>query len=143
MPGNTFTRNLHAPGGGRATIHESPGGAFGIPECMPPIRRRTYKVNLHAPGGGRTTNHENPAGALGIPEFMPPIRRRFFKVKGRGKAAASHSSFSASGTDCPPGAVSAYTDTAPGDTWFAKNLFMETTGLEPATLYTSSKCSPS
>lgn len=35
--------NLHAPGGG-ATAHESLAGAFGIPEFMPPARRRAFKV---------------------------------------------------------------------------------------------------
>ena len=36
--------NLHAPECGRITTHESPAGALGIPEFMPPIRRRTFKV---------------------------------------------------------------------------------------------------
>ena len=38
--GARLTVNLHAPGGGRAATHESPAGAFGIPEWMPPNRRR-------------------------------------------------------------------------------------------------------
>ena len=38
----TFTVNLHAPGSGRATNHESLAGAFGIPEFMPPNRRRDF-----------------------------------------------------------------------------------------------------
>ena len=32
------------PAGGCTTIHESLAGALGIPELMPPIRRRTFKV---------------------------------------------------------------------------------------------------
>jgi hypothetical protein len=39
----TFKVNLHAPGSGHATTHESRAGAVGIPEFMPPIRRRTFK----------------------------------------------------------------------------------------------------
>ena len=38
-----FKVNLHAPGCGRTTTHESPTGAFGIPEFMPPIRRRDFQ----------------------------------------------------------------------------------------------------
>ena len=34
---------------GRATAQKSLAGALGIPECMPPIRRRIFIVNLHAP----------------------------------------------------------------------------------------------
>ena len=34
--------NLHAPGSGRTTTHESLAGAFGIPELMPAIRRREF-----------------------------------------------------------------------------------------------------
>ncbi|RKJ02308.1 hypothetical protein D7X87_17405 [bacterium D16-54] len=40
--GGTFTVNLHAPGSGRTTNHESQAGAFGIPEFMPPNRRRDF-----------------------------------------------------------------------------------------------------
>lgn len=35
-------RNLHAPSSGRTTTHESLADALGIPELMPPIRRRTF-----------------------------------------------------------------------------------------------------
>ncbi len=34
--------NLHAPGSGSTAAHESPAGALGIPECMPPNGRRTF-----------------------------------------------------------------------------------------------------
>lgn len=38
--------DLRAPGGGCAAAHESQAGAFGIHECMPPNRRRTFAVSL-------------------------------------------------------------------------------------------------
>ena len=38
--------NLHAPGCGRTTTHESLAGALEIPELMPPNRRRTFKVKM-------------------------------------------------------------------------------------------------
>ena len=37
--------NLHAPGSGRTTTQESLAGVFGIPECMPSIRRQIVKVS--------------------------------------------------------------------------------------------------
>ena len=49
------------PAADELTAHESPAGAWGIPELMPPV------------GGGCTTAHESPAGAWGILECMPPI----------------------------------------------------------------------
>ncbi len=73
--------SLHTPGSGRATTLESLAGALGIPDCLPPNRRRTFKVNLHTPGNGRVTTLESLAGALGIPDYLPPNRRRIFKVK--------------------------------------------------------------
>ncbi len=39
-----FSVNLHAPGSGCTAAHESLAGAWGIPECMPPNRRRTSTV---------------------------------------------------------------------------------------------------
>ena len=39
-----FIVNLHAPGCGRTTTHESLAGALGIPDFIPPIRRRTFIV---------------------------------------------------------------------------------------------------
>ncbi len=39
-----MTTDLHAPGSGRTTTHEGMAGAFGIPERMPPIRRRDFIV---------------------------------------------------------------------------------------------------
>lgn len=38
--------NLHAPEIGYSTKEESGEGAFGIPEFMPPVRRRTFKVMI-------------------------------------------------------------------------------------------------
>ena len=62
-------------------MYESCAGALGIPEFMPPNRRRTFKENLHAPAKERTTMYESCAGAFGIPEFMSPNRRQTFKEK--------------------------------------------------------------
>ena len=36
--------NLHAPGNGRTTAHESLAGAWGIPELMPPVGGGTFIV---------------------------------------------------------------------------------------------------
>ena len=38
--------NLHGPGCGGTTTQESQACTFGIPECMPPNRRRTFKVMI-------------------------------------------------------------------------------------------------
>ena len=38
--------NLHAPGGGRTTTHESLAGAPDIPEGMPSNQQRSLKVNI-------------------------------------------------------------------------------------------------
>ncbi len=54
--GGTFKVNLHAPGCGRTTTHESQAGALGIPEFMPPNRRQTFKVNPHACHPSTTMN---------------------------------------------------------------------------------------
>ena len=37
-----FAENLHAPGGGSTANYENLAGAFGIPEFMPPNRRRDF-----------------------------------------------------------------------------------------------------
>jgi hypothetical protein len=34
---NESESNLHAPTGDRIIVNESSPGAFGIPECMPPV----------------------------------------------------------------------------------------------------------
>jgi len=42
--GGGFSKeNLRAPGSGCATTHESLAGTLGIPERMPPVRRRIFK----------------------------------------------------------------------------------------------------
>ena len=49
---------------GAPSIHESMAGAWGIPEFMPPFRRRIIRVNLHAPGQADVPpSHENLADA--------------------------------------------------------------------------------
>ena len=40
----TFKVNLHAPAGSAPAIPQKSGGAFGIPELTPPIRRQTIRV---------------------------------------------------------------------------------------------------
>ena len=47
--------NPHVPAAD-AAIPQKSGGAFGIPELMPPVRRRTFKVKE---GGGSMTKREN------------------------------------------------------------------------------------
>ena len=37
--------DLHAPAGDAPAIPQKSGGALGIPECMPPIQRQTFRVN--------------------------------------------------------------------------------------------------
>ena len=49
--------NLHAPGSGRTTTHESLAGAFGIPEFMPPNRRRDFHSK---PACARQRTHHRP-----------------------------------------------------------------------------------
>jgi transcription elongation factor GreA len=39
----SISKNLHAPGLRRTTASESPAGALGISECMPPVRRRNFQ----------------------------------------------------------------------------------------------------
>jgi len=39
-----LTVNLHVPGSGQPTTHESLAGPLGIPELMPPNRRQTFKA---------------------------------------------------------------------------------------------------
>ena len=43
----TFKVNLHAPAGSAPAIPQKSGGAFGIPELTPPIRRQTIRVRLY------------------------------------------------------------------------------------------------
>ncbi len=42
--GRTFKVNHHAPAGGAPAIPQKCGGALGIPELTPPIRRQTIRV---------------------------------------------------------------------------------------------------
>ena len=63
----TFKVNLHAPGSGCATTHESPAGALGIPESMPPIQRQTFKVRIGKQRKIRQNGSEaRPAGFFSV-----------------------------------------------------------------------------
>ena len=42
--GRTFKVNPHAPAADAPAIPQKSGGAFGIPELTPPIRRQTIRV---------------------------------------------------------------------------------------------------
>jgi len=61
--------NLHAPGCGRSTTHESSAGALGIPEFMPPNRRRAFK-GTPMPRWGATINER------GFPLKIQEMRRK-------------------------------------------------------------------
>ena len=45
--GRTFKVNPHAPAVDAPAIPQKSGGAFGIPELTPPIRRQTIRVRLY------------------------------------------------------------------------------------------------
>jgi len=66
--------NLHAPGCGRTTTHESLAGALEIPELMPPNRRRTFKVIAYGKSL-RSVNHNH----MGSRTFFLPKFYRYCK----------------------------------------------------------------
>ena len=45
--GRTIRVNPHAPAADAPAIPQKSGGAFGIPELTPPIRRQTIRVRLY------------------------------------------------------------------------------------------------
>ena len=53
--GRTIRVNPHAPAGGAPAIPQKSGGAFGIPEYMPPIRRKDYQSKPSCAGGRHTS----------------------------------------------------------------------------------------
>ena len=48
--------NLHAPAADAPAIPRKSGGAFGIPEYMPPIRRQDYQSKPSCAGGRRSSH---------------------------------------------------------------------------------------
>ena len=61
---------------------ESLVDAFGIPECMPPVRRRSfYSKPACVQRVDAPPHHESLVDAFGIPECMPPVRRQDFYSK--------------------------------------------------------------
>ena len=50
--------NHHAPAAGTSVIPQKSGGAFGIPECMPPIRRQDFQSNPQVPAGTAFSFHD-------------------------------------------------------------------------------------
>ena len=76
--------NTHAPAGGAPAILQKSGGAFGIPELRPPIRRQMIRENLHAPAADAPAVPQKSGGAFGIPELTPPIWRQTIRVRKRG-----------------------------------------------------------
>ena len=70
--------SLHAPGSAQTAADESQACAFGIPECMPPNRRRDFKVRgiqkirFSKPSGQTLGGHKqkNAPGRIGINLFL-------------------------------------------------------------------------
>ncbi len=79
--GGNHEINLHAPGSGRTTTHESLAGAPGIPEFMPPDRRRTFKV-IEKEVNEDTDKQVLPAFEtdMGISEIKIPEIRKYTEI---------------------------------------------------------------